>query len=51
MPTEPKSVERTLWKHDYEMQQRELSNAIRILKMSDEEVISTSTYQAVAQYL
>ena len=51
MPTEPKGVERTLWKHDYENQKREMENAIRILKLSDEEVVSTSTYQAVAQYL
>jgi hypothetical protein len=29
----------------------EMSNAIRILKMTDEEVVSTSTYQAVARYL
>jgi hypothetical protein len=29
----------------------ELSNAIRILKLSDEEVVSTSTYQSVSRYL
>jgi hypothetical protein len=29
----------------------ELQNAIRILKLSDEEVISTSTYQSVSRYL
>ena len=51
MPTEPKQPETTTWKHEYENQKRELENAIRILKLSDEEVVSTSTYQAVAQYL
>ena len=51
MPKEVEGVERTLWKHDYENQKREMENAIRILKLSDEEVVSTSTYQAVAQYL
>ena len=29
----------------------EIGNAIRILKMTDEEVVSTSTYNAVARYL
>ena len=29
----------------------EIENAIRILKMTDEEVVSTSTYNAIAQYL
>jgi hypothetical protein len=29
----------------------EIENAIRILKMTDEEVVNTSTYNAIAQYL
>ena len=29
----------------------EIENAIRILKMTDEEVVSTSTYNAIARYL
>ena len=33
----------------YEVQ--EIENAIRILKMTDEEVVSTSTYNAIARYL
>ena len=28
-----------------------IANAIRILKMTDEETVNTSTYNAVAQYL
>jgi len=28
-----------------------MSNAIRILQMTDEEVVSTSTYNAIARYL
>lgn len=51
LPTEPKSPEREIWNNDYQIQKREMENAIRILKLSDEEVVSTSTYQAVAQYL
>jgi HEPN domain-containing protein len=52
LPTEPerkRNIE--LGKYEYENQKREMENAIRILKLSDEEVVSTSTYQAVAQYL
>jgi hypothetical protein len=37
--------------HQYREQKEELSNAIRILKMTDEEVVNTSTYNAVARYL
>jgi hypothetical protein len=29
----------------------EIENAIRILKMTDEETVNTSTYNAVARYL
>jgi hypothetical protein len=29
----------------------EIENAIRILKMTDEEVVNTSTYNAIARYL
>ena len=35
----------------YTEQKVELENAIRILKMTDEEVVNTSTYNAVARYL
>jgi hypothetical protein len=37
--------------HNYREQKEELANAIRILKMTDEEVVNTSTYNAVARYL
>ena len=37
--------------HNYREQKEELSNAIRILKMTDEETVNTSTYNAVARYL
>ena len=51
LPAEPKSPQRTMHEYNYAEQKREIENAIRILEMSDEELISTSTYQAVAQYL
>jgi hypothetical protein len=35
----------------YEERVEEMQNAIRILNMSDEEVVSTSTYQSVSRYL
>ena len=36
---------------NYEDRVAEMQNAIRILNMSDEEVVSTSTYQSVSRYL
>ena len=50
-PTEPEKDFDTIHKHTYNEQKEEMSNAIRILKMTDEETVSTSTYQAVARYL
>jgi hypothetical protein len=50
----PKMPERdfeTLHVHSYKSTKEEIENAIRILKMTDEEVVSTSTYNAIAQYL
>jgi hypothetical protein len=51
LPTEPNRDFVQLHKHEYENQKEEISNAIRILKMTDEEVVNTSTYNAVARYL
>ena len=50
-PTEPERNFETIGSHTYREQKEELSNAIRILKMTDEEVVNTSTYNAVARYL
>lgn len=50
-PKEPKSDFETIHASTYREQKAELENAIRILKMTDEETVSTSTYQAVARYL
>jgi hypothetical protein len=38
-------------RHTYLEQKQEIENAIRILKMTDEEVVNTSTYNAIARYL
>lgn len=51
IPDEPQRDFVTMGRHEYEQNKEEISNAIRILKMTDEEVVSTSTYQAVARYL
>jgi hypothetical protein len=51
VPTEPNRDFEQMSVHTYREQKEEISNAIRILKMTDEETVSTSTYQAVARYL
>jgi hypothetical protein len=51
LPTEPTKDFVVLHRHEYESQKEEIANAIRILKMTDEEVVNTSTYNAVARYL
>lgn len=39
------------WVGNYNDRVSEIMNAINILKLSDEEVVSTSTYQSVSKYL
>jgi hypothetical protein len=51
MPKEPEKDFVTMHRHSYLEQKQEIENAIRILKMTDEETVNTSTYNAVAQYL
>ena len=59
VPTEPKAPENHFGSSGYgrtyignfEERIDEMQNAIRILNMSDEEVVSTSTYQSVSRYL
>ena len=51
VPAEPEQDFVTMHQWDYKQQKEEIENAIRILKMTDEEVVSTSTYNAVARYL
>jgi len=50
-PAEPEKDFETIHQHTYKEMKEEMSNAIRILKMTDEEVVNTSTYNAVARYL
>jgi hypothetical protein len=51
LPKEPEKDFESFSVYNYREQKEEISNAIRILKMTDEEVVSTSTYQAVSRYL
>lgn len=51
LPTEPERNYEVIHASTYREQKQEMENAIRILKMTDEETVSTSTYQAVARYL
>jgi hypothetical protein len=51
LPKEPSRDFVTMHQHTYTEQREEMLNAIRILKMTDEEVVNTSTYNAVARYL
>jgi hypothetical protein len=50
-PKEPEKDFEIIHQHTYREQKEEMENAIRILKMTDEEVVNTSTYNAVARYL
>ncbi len=51
LPTEPERDFETFHEWQYKEMVEEIENAIRILKMTDEEVVSTSTYNAIARYL
>ena len=50
-PTEPERDFETMNVHSYRDTKEEIENAIRILKMTDEETVSTSTYNSIAKYL
>jgi hypothetical protein len=51
MPKEPERDFEFIHASTYRESKKELSNAIRILKMTDEETVNTSTYNAVSEYL
>jgi hypothetical protein len=50
-PSEPEKDFEVIHQHTYRESKKEITNAIRLLKMTDEEVVSTSTYNAISQYL
>ncbi len=51
IPEAPEKDFETFHEWQYKEMIEEIENAIRILKMTDEEVVSTSTYNAIARYL
>ena len=51
LPKEPEKDFETIHLHTYRESKKEITNAIRLLKMTDEETVNTSTYNAIAQYL
>lgn len=51
LPVKPEQDFQIMHQWQYKETCNEIENAIRILKMTDEEVVSTSTYNAIAQYL
>ena len=51
LPKEPEKDYETIHLSTYRESKKEISNAIRLLKMTDEETVNTSTYNAVARYL
>jgi hypothetical protein len=50
-PAEPVKDYEQIHQHTYREMKDEMENAIRILKMTDEETVSASTYNAIARYL
>jgi hypothetical protein len=51
LPQEPEKDFESLNEWQYKEMVDEIENAIRILKMTDEETVSTSTYNSIARYL
>lgn len=50
-PKEPERNYQQISSHTYIDMVDEIENAIRILKLTDEETVSTSTYNSIARYL
>lgn len=50
-PQEPDRDYELMSSHEYKNDIEEIENAIRILKLTDDEVVSTSTYNSIAKYL
>ena len=51
LPEAPEKDFETFHEWQYKEMVDEIENAIRILKMTDEEVVSTSTYNSIARFL
>jgi hypothetical protein len=50
-PTEPNREFKTMAEYQYENAKSEITNALNILRMTDEETVNASTMKSIAQYL
>ncbi len=50
-PAEPEKDFEVIHTHTYREMKEDITNALTILKMTDEETVNTSTYNAIARYL
>lgn len=50
VPEKPEAPE-TYREYEYKNETKEISSSIRVLKMTDQEYVSASTYKSVTQYL
>lgn len=51
VPEEPKMEHAEGWQGSLDEQVKEMENAVRLLQMTDEEYVNTSTYKSVSKYL
>jgi hypothetical protein len=51
MPVEPERDYEVIHQHEYRSQKEEITNALNILRMTDEEVVNASTMKSIAKYL
>ena len=50
-PTEPEKDFETIHQHSYREMKEDITNALTILKMTDEETVNASTMKQIARYL
>ena len=50
-PAEPEKDFEVIHTHTYKEMKEDITNALTILKMTDEETVNASTYNAIARYL
>jgi hypothetical protein len=50
-PAEPEKDYETIHQHSYREMKEDITNALTILKMTDEEVVNASTMKQIAKYL
>jgi hypothetical protein len=50
-PAEPKKEHETIHQHTYKEMVEDITNALNILRMTDEETVNASTMKSIARYL